>query len=343
MDDAGGGRRGRRPALTARLLEIVESEYGLKVASARDLGGSANLNVLVGGDAGPVVVRAYRSHVVTERIVALQAARIRLAQHGIPTAQLVPTRSGDPFLESGSNIVEVERFVRSNEKMDSVDRVQAALPTLALVHEAFFVLDLGDAARHVQFLNYVSPIDLIDKTRMGTDRIRSWDPTREEAELADSADRLAVAATAAQEPILLPGPQLVHGDYWDNNVLFNRGAIVLVADLDFMNERLRIDDLALTLHFTSYQLEDVSGPAAANTLARLVDAYDAGASTSLSAMERAALPIALARQPLWSLAVWAALLDDERAARHHVEGHLAAVQRALDILNRLAVWQRAFA
>jgi hypothetical protein len=117
----------------------------------------------------------------------------------------------------------------------------------------------------------------------------------------------------------------------------------MIADLDFMSERPRIDDLALTLHFTRYQLDEPSATGAANKLAPLVDAYDAGASSPLSAMERAALPVALARQPLWSLAVWAALLDDERTARHHVAGHLTAVQRALDTLRYLSVWQRALA
>lgn len=329
--------------MTPRLLEGVESVYGLRVASARDLGGSANLNFVVDDDTGPVVVRAYRPHVTTQRVVAIQAARRRLLERGIPTAQLVLTRTGDPFISVGSNVVEVERFVSWDEKMDAVSRVLGALPTMARIHDALSDLDLGEAARQAQFINYVSPTELVDKTRVGTDRIRSWGATPEEAELAEAADRLAIAAAQAQEPLALPRPQLVHGDYWDTNVLFNRGAIALVADLDFMSERLRVDDLALTLHFTTYQLDSLSSSVTANTLAPLVDAYDAGALAPLSAIERAALPIALARQPLWSLAVWAALLDDERAARHHIEGHLAAVQRALETLSHLAIWQRAFA
>lgn len=343
MDDAGGGRRGRRPALTPSLIQAVERTYGLTVASAQDLGGSANLNVLFGADTGHLVLRAYRSHVTKERVVAIQAVRRRLSERGIPTAHLVPTRTGDPFISAGPNVVEVERFVYSDHKMDSVSRVQAALPTQARIHDALSALDLGDAGRHVEFANYVSPIGLVDKTRVGTDRIRAWGPTREESELADAADRLALDAIQAQEAFAAIQPQLVHGDYWDNNVLFHGGAIVLIADLDFMNERLRIDDLALTLYFTTHLLDDSSASRAANMLAPLVDAYDAGASAPLSAIERAALPIALARQPLWSLAVWTALLDDEHAARLHVEGHLAPVQHALDTLSHLAVWQRAFA
>ena len=51
----------------------------------------------------------------------------------------------------------------------------------------------------------------------------------------------------------------------------------------------------------------------------------------LSESERAALPVAMARQPLWSLAVWVAHLDSERAARRH----LAAVGRELSWARRL--------
>ena len=45
--------------------------------------------------------------------------------------------------------------------------------------------------------------------------------------------------------------QLVHGDFWDNNVFFRDNRVVLVTDFDFMGERARIDDLALTLYYTN--------------------------------------------------------------------------------------------
>ena len=44
MDDAGGGRRGTRPRLSASSSEAIEREYGVSLSGATDLGGSANLN-----------------------------------------------------------------------------------------------------------------------------------------------------------------------------------------------------------------------------------------------------------------------------------------------------------
>jgi hypothetical protein len=36
----------------------------------------------------------------------------------------------------------------------------------------------------------------------------------------------------------------------------------------------------------------------------------------------------VARQPLWSIAVWAAQLDDPDAVRAHLDGHEVAIERA---------------
>lgn len=104
--------------------------------------------------------------------------------------------------------------------------------------------------------------------------------------------------------------QLVHGDFWDNNVLFRGGRPVLVADFDFMGERARIDDLALTLWCAGFDLGAMGGPAQERAqLGRLVASYDAGLEVPLSAAERAALAVAMARQPLSSFGGWVARRD----------------------------------
>jgi Ser/Thr protein kinase RdoA (MazF antagonist) len=74
---------------------------------------------------------------------------------------------------------------------------------------------------------------------------------------------------------------------------------VLLADFDFMGERVRVDDLALTLHHAGSDLR--AGPRELPArLARLVGAYDRGLEVPLSEAERAALPLAMARQSLSS-------------------------------------------
>src|SRR6266545_4737338 len=138
--------------------------------------------------------------------------------------------------------------------------------------------------------------------------------------------------------------QLVHGDFWDNNVLFRHGRPVLLADFDFMGERARVDDLALTLHCARSDLSTHAGPAQDRAqLRRLVASYDAGLDLPLSAAERAALPVAMARQPLSSIGGWVARLDDQAAARRHTASVGPELQASLRIMTELRRWRDAFA
>ena len=98
----------------------------------------------------------------------------------------------------------------------------------------------------------------------------------------------------------------MHGDFWDNNIRFRHQQIALVTDFDFLGEHPRTDDLALTLYCTSIDITDITRHPA--QLTDLIRAYEAGLGTRLSQHERAAIPLAMARQPLWSIAVWVALL-----------------------------------
>ena len=136
--------------------------------------------------------------------------------------------------------------------------------------------------------------------------------------------------------------QLVHGDFWDNNVLFRDGRIVLVTDFDFMGERARVADLALTLYFADCSLgqEDDKGRIA--RLRRLVDTYDSGLDIPLTTAERATLPLAIARQPLWAIGGWLAMLDDEKTARDLAAVMSAGVERAPQVVRGIDQWQQAF-
>ncbi len=136
--------------------------------------------------------------------------------------------------------------------------------------------------------------------------------------------------------------QLVHGDFWDNNVLYLGTDIVLIHDFDHMGRRARIEDVALTIHFLNSE-RAADREENGHGLRRMVDAYDSELQDHLSAVERAALPVAIARQPLWSIGGWIAELDDEDAARAHASGLLEDIEPALEIMRTLPRWQQALA
>jgi hypothetical protein len=78
-------------------------------------------------------------------------------------------------------------------------------------------------------------------------------------------------------------------------------------------------------------------------LRRLVAAYDAGLDQPLSAVERAALPLAMARQPLSSIGGWVARLDDQATARRHAAAVGPELEASLRVMTDLDRWRDAFA
>jgi Ser/Thr protein kinase RdoA (MazF antagonist) len=346
MDNAEGGRRGLRAALSPELLTVVRDHYGLgSTSGAVDLGGSSNLNVLVDDGNRCHVVRVYRPYVTVSRLRDIQFVRHELAARGVPCPVAVPTRDGQPWMAFNDRLIEVESYIEHDANMDSWERLEIALPMLGRIHTILQDVEIGSDGKRPLFANHIEPQDTLDKSLRGIQRIRSWTSSPADLDLADAVEKLArLVAVAENDLVSLLPRQLIHGDFWDNNVLFRDGRIVLVTDFDFMGERARIDDLALTLYFTHLQYtETAASDAQLGRLPRLVDAYDSGLDIPLSRVERAALPLAMARQPLWSIGGWVALLDDEQSARQHAAGTVSEVNWALGMLSELDKWQLAFA
>jgi Ser/Thr protein kinase RdoA (MazF antagonist) len=350
----GDGHRWMTPTVAARVASPAWAEpaagttgrWGLgPPAEQVDLGGSSSLNLLVDDGGHRHVVRVHRPHVTPARPDAIQQARAALLAGGVPCAPPVPTLRGAPWIEVEGRLVEVEAYVDHDAVMDSWERVEAGMALLAQTHNLLRHVEVGAEGRRPWFANHLEPADVASSVRRGVERIRGWGPTAAERRLAAAAEELAEQVTQAEGGLDAALPrQLVHGDFWDNNVLFRGGRPVLLADFDFMGNRARIDDLALTLHAARCDLGGQAGRVEELArLRRLAAGYDGGLDLPLSAAERAALPLAMARQPLSSIGGWVARLDDEAAARRHaarVGPELVAARRIMTDLDR---WADAFA
>ena len=343
MDDAAGGRRGTRAVASAGLDGFLRANWGVwPTGPAPDLGGSSNLNLLVTDGRSLQVARVYRPFVTGQRVAALQAVRHHLASHGVACADPIPALGGRGWEAFEGRAVEVEPYVAAPAAMNTLARVRTGLVLLGRIHALLQTFPPGQDAASPRFANYVAADGLVDAVAAGTRRIRAWRPTCSEARLADLADELAEALAGFEQDRLVPlRRQLVHGDFWDNNVLFRHGQVALVTDFDFLGERPRTDDLALTLYFTSVDITDITTAPA--LLAELVGAYESGLGTGLSQQERATIPLAMARQPLWSVSVWVALLDNQDAARRHLAATAPELQWALQLTGRIAQVQDALA
>jgi homoserine kinase type II len=341
VDDAAGGQRGRRATISADLVAFLHAHWGVRPAGAApDLGGSANLNLLVTDGSSLRVARIYRPFVTGQRIAALQAVRRHLAQHGVPCVEPVPTRTSHDWETFQGRGVEIEPYVAAPAAMNTLATVRTGLVVLGRIHAVLQAFPSDPAVAAPRFANYVAADGLAEAVAAGTRRIRAWRPNLEEARLADYADQLA--RTLARNEQDRPAPtyrQLVHGDFWDNNVRFRDGQVVLVTDFDFLGERPRKDDLALTLYYTSIDISDITRDPA--QLTGLVGAYEAGLGSRLSPHERASIPLAMARQPLWSIAVWVAHLDSEATARRHLAATALELTWALQLVGRIDELQDA--
>jgi Ser/Thr protein kinase RdoA (MazF antagonist) len=346
MDNADGGRRGLRARPGPDLLQALRDHWELNgFAEAVDLGGSSSLNLLLGDGDRRYVVRVHRSSVTPERLDVIHQARGALLAGGVPCAPVVPTRRGAPWIRLQGRLVEVEPYVEHDAVMDSWQRLEVGIALLAQVHGVLPHVEVGEAGHRPRFANHLEPADVQARTAQGTARMRRWGPTATEAGLADAADRLANLVAQAEAALVVQLPrQLAHGDFWDDNVLFRHGRPVLLADFDFMGERARVDDLALTLWCASFDLGGGTDLAQELPhLRRLVVGYDAAADLPLSAAERAALPLAMVRHPLSSIGGWVVRLDNEAAARRHAAAVAPEVRAALRVVADLDRWQDAFA
>ena len=345
MDNAGGGKRGLRAEPTQDLFYTLYNHYGINVSGKFvDLGGSSNLNLLVYHAGKSYVIRVYRPYVTENRLADIQRVRYELSNHGINCSKSISTFDGQPWVNFGNRLLEVEHYVESNAKMDTWEHIQSGLSILAKIHQILEGLNVSTEAKFPIFANYIESDKVIDKTRRGIERMRAWNLSQAEQKLTDKAERLADFVYWAEKDLTSYIPkQLVHGDFWDNNVFFQDGNLVLVADFDFMGERARIDDLALTLYFTCLKFAEY--PLSNNyirMLSDLVDAYDSGLDNPLTSLERAALPLAIVRQPLWSIGGWVALLDDDRTARNHALSSECKIEWALQLVNDIDRWKMAF-
>jgi homoserine kinase type II len=229
--------------------------------------------------------------------------------------------------------------------MGTWDRLEYGLPTLGRIHELLKRMDAGSVVREPYFANHIEAEVALAGTHRGLARLRAMELKPNESETMDRYEELAALVHEAEQPYIPDlRRQVVHGDYWHNNVLMRDGDIALVLDLDFMGERPRTDDLALTLYFANASIPgNPLGEDRIEHLRRLVNAYDSGLTDHLSAEERAALPIAIARQPLFDIGRWSVDEPDTERALETAMWRVHEVRWTLALMHNLSRWQEAFA
>ncbi|GHO84839.1 phosphotransferase enzyme family protein [Dictyobacter formicarum] len=335
-------RESPRPTPSPELFDFVQASYGVEFTeSPMDLGGSRNLNLLVSAKEKRYVVRVYRSWVTAHRVADIQRVHRLLSSGGIPSPVVVPTLAGTSWTFHKGCLLEMEEYVESDAYMDSWERLAVGLPLLGRTHSFLKKAEVSWAGKRPPIANHISSEEALAWTMRAVRRIEHWGPTAQEARFASAAQDLAHRLRVLEKGLVTHLPhQLVHGDFWDNNVFFHNGKVVLITDLDFMGERARIDDIALTLYYTNSTFsEDPLSDERIQRLRDLLEAYASGLDEPLTAVERLALPLAIARTPLFMMR-YLALMEAKEAAAKPIAETLPDLEWALQILTDLNHWQQ---
>ena len=319
--------------LEALVIGALERDFALpSCAIAQRFGGNnkTNLRLTIAGRAD-VVARVYPPTTSHARVRAIQRARIALSDAGLPYVRPLPTSSGDTLAAlPGDRALELEEFV-AGEDMNSLEEIVLAMPLLGRTHSVLARDPSSYAGRYAPTANHVPGYAIRSLAAQLVARAAKW--PADLVDLARRAQDLADAVAAAEARFAPGHEQLVHGDFWNNNVLFVDGGVNAVLDLDFMGFRPRIDDLALTLYYTrSDFLGSFDQAERLQWLARMVNAYDSGLDEPLTDEERRALPFALARTILYGLRYIAAS-SDETAVQDRVRGDAPDVDWSLDLVG----------
>jgi len=284
------------------LIDTVIRAYALTPhGDPIDLGGSSNLNLLFKrGELGDVA-RIYRAWVTKERLEGIQSVQATLRAAGLPFPQTRPAADGRPFISTASWLVELEPFV-GGQDMSTWAELLDGMRMFGRIHTVLSGIVAPPGARRAPAANHIDAAEAFETTMRACSAIRAIASSQDEERVASLAEELVHALRGAGDETTKELPrQLLHGDFWDNNVKFQNGSLVGVLDLDFMEEGARIDDLALVLYYANSgsTLASLRCPVERmQALRELVDAYDSGLECHLWEKERAALPLALARTPL---------------------------------------------
>jgi Ser/Thr protein kinase RdoA (MazF antagonist) len=258
--------RQRQPSLSAEQVGRVLAGYGLGVQGTITMvpGALRSTNAVVETDAGRKLLKRYRDTVEQAAIVHEHSILRYLAQVGFPAPRLSTTSNGDTVVaEDGERYAlfeYLEGYFQYHNRIfvppQTRKLVVSAGKALACFHQALkHFVPAGcnpNGFRSLEEdrwrgLNWY--MERLDRCRTETDREDSDHSSLLTGQLrwhaswiGDALRDLDARLQMAELPRVI-----VHGDYGPYNLLFKRGAAVVVVDLELSRLDWRLTDLATAL------------------------------------------------------------------------------------------------
>ena len=237
----------------ANLIPVVLGLHGLWPFEPGEpvAGGTLNWNFSVHTDSGRKFVRRYRDDIATDRIRGEHDLLSWLAERGVPVAVPNETPGGATIVDVGTGQWAVFDWVEDEvPSRGSLTRARARM--------------LGRAHGRIQELLAGHPLSSAAVPSMRWDKgdsLALLDRVRDAA--AQGADSHVQAVIAAQTKALqsldvlppeafasLPA-QLLHGDFHDQQVIWQGDSIAAVVDWEMWKADLRVWELARSLAFSN--------------------------------------------------------------------------------------------
>ncbi len=281
-----------------------------EIRPVKDLGGTYNLNLLMQTEKGLYVLRAYRLWVTQTRLSQLHQIKLLLASANFPVTLPITTGAGETVLSYDQRLMELEPFIVHDGEADTWEHNFIAFSLLGRLHSFLAMqkdkIHLVDPA----VSNYGTPETLLTWIYQAQKKVQS----RQDIERQKRQPALSLYADAIQLLQILREQwdktnqhlpqQLIHGDYGGGNLLFEHERSVAILDFDFMQVKERVFDIAYTLYWWFAKQED-GQLATVNSWHRvkeLLAFYNESTHIPLTSEERQALPLEMARVPLYWIA-----------------------------------------
>ena len=192
IDNAGGGLRGNRAELTKELTELLSDEYRFtKSAKYIELESSSSLNLYIESNQTRYVVRVYRPYVTASRLDDIIHIRKKLNENGIPYSKTFQNIEKQNYIKWNDRLIEAEYFVENDGVMDTLEKLQSALPLFGKMTSVLGDIEnISADGENPYFANQIHFEQITKMTEKGCARILSWNPTDSERKIIYMSKKL---------------------------------------------------------------------------------------------------------------------------------------------------------
>ena len=239
-------------------LAIVLSRYDLgAIASIEpfDRGSRKSPKVGIDSAAGRFILKKRAPNRKSPRRVRFaHAIQEHLKKRNFPLARLIPTRTGQQFVEHGDSTYELFEFIPGEPFSGDPAETREAGIILGRFHQALRDLpDTGDAPQgsYHDVVGVRTALNNIGQSISSHESVIGYEFELERVveTLFDEYDQAAEAVNALMRDAL--PRQIVHGDWHPGNLLFRDGKVAAVLDYDSCRLAETVIDLANgLLHFS---------------------------------------------------------------------------------------------